>query len=209
MFNIKTNKMKKESKGWVNHKGETVPEKYVSNYDKKKEKLIAKLAKKADALNEKLTELKKEMFADADLLDNLMYKEHSMERSDASKGNFTMYSFNKELRMSVKVADVIEFSDLIKLAQEKIQQFIESKSKDADQDLMVLVNNAFKTTKGRLDKARVFSLFNYEIKHPLWIEAIDLIKKSITTNHTKRYVVIAKRDNNGEYTDINLNFSSL
>ncbi len=74
---------------------------------------------------------------------------------------------------------------------------------------MIIANRAFKTTKGKLDKSRVFDLFSYEIKHPLWVEAIELIKASITSNHTRRYATIAKRDGDGKYVDVQLNISSI
>lgn len=194
---------------WKNHKGETVPAKYVSGYDKKKEKVIKKLLKEAEAASKKLTELKQLMFVDGDAIDELMYKEHHMERPNEHKGNYTYYSFDKSIRFSMKVQDVIDFDDRIRLAQEKINQFLESKSEGSDQDLMLLVNNAFKTTKGRLDKSRIFSLYSLKINNTIWNEAIALIKESITVNHTRRYPSIAFRDQNGEYKDVQLNLSSI
>jgi len=199
----------KNQKEWKNHKGEVVPDKYVSGYDKKKEKSLAKIVKEASALNKRLNELKTLMFAEADALNELMYKAYHMEKPEDSKGNLTVYNFDKSIRFSIKVQDVIEFDDRIKMAQEKLNQFVEEKSAGADGDLVMLVNNAFKTTKGRLDKSRIFSLFSLNITKPTWVEAINLIKESITTNHTRKYASIAVRNDAGEYKDINLNISSL
>lgn len=198
-----------KKKQWITHNNEAVPAKYVSGYDKKKETALVRLLKEAKAVNKKLEDLKKSMFDNGDQLNDLMYKEHSMTRPIDSKGNFTMYSFNKGIRFTVRIQDVVDFDDHIKLAQEKINEFLASKTEGADPDLIVLVNNAFKTTKGRLDKSRIFSLFSLKINNPIWNEAIELIKKSITTNNTKRYASIAERDGNGEYKDVQLNISSI
>ena len=201
--------MKKETKKeWLNHKGEVVPKEYVSSIDKKKEKALTKLLKQSYQLNEKLTELKKQMFSEADALVELDYKEHNMDKPE-TKGNHTMYSFDKSIRFTIKVQDVIEFDDRIQMAQQKINQFLEAKSEGADSDLLLLVNNAFKTTKGRLDKSRIFGLFGLDIKNKIWLDAIELIKASITTNHTRRYASIAERDANGNYSDVQLNISAI
>lgn len=201
-------KQEKTTKQWVNHKGEVVPEKYISGYDKKKEKALAKLLKEAEAVSEKLADLKKRMFEENDSLEELDYKEHNMVKPD-TKGNRTMYSFDKRIKFSMKVQDVIEFDDRITMAQQKINEFLESKNDGADEDLMLLVNNAFKTTKGRLDKSRIFSLFGLAIKNETWKEAMELIKQSINTNHTRRYSTIAVRDESGNYKEIPLNISSI
>lgn len=201
-------KQDKKAKEWINHKGEVVPDKYISGYDKKKEKVLARLLKEAEQTSEKLTELKKKMFEESDALEELDYKEHNMVKPE-TKGNRTMYNFDKSIRFMMKVQDIVEFDDRITMAQQKINEFLESKNEGADEDLMLLVNNAFKTTKGRLDKSRIFSLFGLAIKNDTWKEAMELIKQSINTNHTRRYATIAVRDESGNYKELPLNISSI
>ena len=195
-------------KEWINHKGEVVPEKYVSGYDKKKEKILKMILKEAELASEKLTVLKKIMFSKGDALNDLMYTEHRMDKPE-TKGNYTAYTFDKSIRLTMKIADIVEFDERVKLAQEKINEFLKSKSEGADSDLMELVNSAFKTTKGRLDKNRVLGLFSLKITNKIWLEAMELIKLSISTNHTRRYASIAVRDENGDYKDIQLNITSI
>ena len=69
--------------------------------------------------------------------------------------------------------------------------------------------NAFTTSKGRLDTKRILSLFTYKISHPLWMEAMDLIKQAMQTNSSVRYLTVSTRDENGKYNLLNLNFSNL
>jgi hypothetical protein len=52
-------------------------------------------------------------------------------------------------------------------------------------------------------------LFSYKIKNARWEKAMTLLKDSITTNHSKRYIKVLERDSNGEYQNINVQFSSL
>jgi hypothetical protein len=194
-------------KEWKNHRGETVPAQYVSKFDKKKEVVVARIAKRAEELNKALKAFKEAAITDTDMLYQLMFTERNMEPK--GKGNATFFSFDKELKVEVVMDEIVDFDDKITLAQAKIQEFLEEKTKGADNDLVLLVNNAFTTTKGRLDKTRVFSLFSLKITHPKWVEAIDLIKASIAVNNRRKYINISRRDSNDKYVPIQLNWSAL
>ena len=199
----------KTKKQWTDHRGEVVPDKYVSSYDKQKERIILKVLKNAEKLNKELIDFKAIIFGDCDKLFDLMFVENNTEKKNNHKGNYTLFTFDKQFKIEVNVQDIVDFDDKIQVAQAKINEFIELKTNGADMDLSVLVNNAFKTTKGRLDKARILGLFSLKIKHPLWDAAMDLIKQSITTNNTKRYASVWKRNTDGKYTQIQLNFSAI
>ncbi len=115
--------MEKEKKEWKNHKGEMVPAKLISRYDKKKEKLIQKVVKEAEKTSAKLAGLKKQMFEGLDEIELEMYKHYKMVKPSDAKGGNTFHSFDKSVRLKMQVNDVIEFSDQIKLAKEKIDEF--------------------------------------------------------------------------------------
>ena len=191
---------------WVNHKGQEVPREYISRYDQNKEKAVDKIFRRAEDIEAKLREFKIMAFDLADDLYTQMLAEANIEGGDR-KGNFTFYSFDKSLRVEVSLKDRIEFDERINLAQIKLSEFIAEKTNGSDGELRELVNNAFTTTRGRLDTKRVLSLFSYKIKHPKWLEAMELIKGSISTNNTVRYMQIFRRDANGNYNPVNLNFS--
>lgn len=200
---------KPSDKIWIDHKGQEVPREYVDGFDVRKERTVGKLLKKAMKLSKELETFKQMAFDDVDRLYDEMLKKADINPSER-KGNFTLYSFDKSVKLTVDVSERIEFDENINFAQEKINQYLAEKTKGADQELAVLVNNAFKTTKGRLDTKRIFSLFTLKITHPLWKDAMELIKKSIQTNSTVRYLSLYKRDKKhfDKYNIINLNFSN-
>lgn len=200
--------MTKETKRWLDPDGNEIPAKYISKYKKAAERLTLRHIKKAKSLQEKLTEFKKQILADADQWYIDMLKEHNME-DKKSKGNFTIFSFDKSQKVEISVQDRIEFSDLIQVAQEKIKEFIAEKSKGIDNELQQIVDQAFTTTKGKLDVKRVLGLFGLKITHKKWLEAMELIRESMSRNHSKRYVRIFERDAEGKYVNVELNFSAL
>lgn len=200
--------MAKEKKVWLNGKGEEVPCSAISSYDKRKDKIALSLAKKAKKLSVELMNLRNEF-------------EHSIQglfvefladkgvKIEEVKGSFTFYSYDKSIKIEVRNADQISFDDTILVVQAKIDEFVESISGEMNTDYSVIIRNAFKTRRGQLDKVRLLSLFEYEINHPLWIEAMEALRKSITTTSSKRYMNISLRQDDGSYQYIPLSFSKV
>ena len=194
-------------KEWKNHAGQTIPAGYVPAIDKEREKIVLKSIERAEKLHERLKEFKEELFGEADaFFDNLM----AVNKVKAeSKGNYSLTSFDKTLKIEVSVQDRIEFDDQIQVAHAKIKEYLTEITKDANIDIQTIVNAAFQTSKGKMDVKRVLGLFELRITHTKWIEAMELIKGSISRNGSKRYLKLWKKDEIGEYKGIELNFSSI
>lgn len=199
---------KKTDKAWFDHRGNEVPREYVPDFDRTNEVVVGKIFRNAERISSQLAKFKKESFKTADKLYGEMLKNANITPSER-KGNYTLTSFDKSVKIEVNVADRIDFDDNITLAQEKLNEFIKKKTDGADKELAALVNHAFTTRKGRLDKARIFGLMQLNIKNPLWDEAMELIRKSITTNSSVRYMDISVKDNEGKYIPVKLNFASI
>lgn len=194
-------------KQWIDVSGNEVPAQYVPKLDKERERITLKYLAKAKKLSEQLQALKDEMLADCDAIYDQMLKENNVPGN--SKGGYSVSTFDRSAKIEVSIQERIEFDDLVTVAHEKIKQFLEEKTKGVDMDLQQLINQAFETRKGRMDVKRILGLFRLQITHPLWIEAMELIKKSINRNNSKRYVRVWEKDGNGEYRNVELNFSSI
>lgn len=208
--------MAKTKKEWTNHRGEVIPVRYIPALEIEEDKIAEKLINEAQKVSNKLKELKQKAFDMADAFyakkrDEKLNAKTQKEGSEKKqpKGNYTITSFDKSLKIEVNINDVIEFDDDINLAQEKIAEFLDNLTQDAHKDLRVIVMNAFRTRKGKLDKGRVLELQNYKIEHPVWLEAMELIKSSIETNRTRRYMKMWIRDENGKYNEIPLSFPAI
>jgi uncharacterized protein DUF3164 len=199
---------KRTDKVWHNHRGTSVPREYVPDFDKRNETVVARIYGKADKLSRQLKSFKEDAFNEADKLYSLMLKNAKIEESKR-KGNYTLSSFDKSVKIEVNVSDRIEFDDNIEFAQAKFSEFIALKTDGADKELAELVNHAFSTRKGKLDTKRVLSLFSYKITHPVWLEGLEFVKKSMSSNSSVRYMEISAKDKNGEYQTVKLNFSSI
>lgn len=199
--------MGKSTKTLTDHRGYDVPVDLIQKSDLKKDKVAFKLLSKAEKINELLESFKKESFEMADDIYTSEAEKNGIKED--AKGNFTFYSFDKSVRIEVTVSDRIEFDEHIQFAQSKINEYLKLKTNGLDNELSQIINNAFSTTRGKLDTKRIIGLFRLKIENSIWMEAMELIKKSMSSNSSKRYLSICKREENGEYKAVQLNFSAI
>ncbi len=192
---------------WTDHNGNVIPAPYVPAIDKERDRVAQKVLKQALNLNGKLTAFKQESIALCDAVFDKMMADFKVKKS--GKGNYSITSFNKEIKIEISVQERVEFDDLILVAQEKIEEYLTEKTGGIDKELRYFIDRAFKTTKGKLDVKRVLELFKWNIKHKKWLEAMEILKKSISHNVSKRYMRVWKKNEMGEYKAVELNFSAL
>jgi hypothetical protein len=194
-------------KQWIDLNGNEVPAQYVPKLDKERERVTLKHLARAKRLSEQLEKFKTELLEECDAVYDAMLADNDVPGK--GKGGFSISTFDREAKIEISVQERIEFDDLISVAHEKIKQYLTTKMEGVDNDLQQIINQAFETRKGRMDVKRILGLFRLKINHPLWLEAMELIKNSITRNNSKRYARIWEKDANGEYKNIELNFSSI
>ena len=192
---------------WKDLNGNEVPAQYVPALDKERERVALKYLAKAKKLSEQLIALKVEMLDECDGVYDRMLESNNVPAQ--SKGGFSISTFDRSAKIEISIQERIEFDDLISVAHEKIKQYLEEKTRGVDHDLQQIINQAFETRKGKMDVKRILGLFRLQIKHPLWEDAMELIKRSISRNNSKRYARVWEKDAQGEYRVVELNFSSI
>ncbi|MEZ5195080.1 MAG: DUF3164 family protein [Bacteroidales bacterium] len=195
------------TKIWKNHNGDVVPAAYVPKLDKEKERTAIAIHKQATDISKRLAEFKAKALKKCDAIFDQMMADNNV--TTGKKGNYSITSFDKEIKIEVNVSERIEFDDQIKIAQIKINEYLAEKTEGLDADIVQIINQAFKTRKGQMDTKSVLGLFQLKISHKKWNEAMELIKQSISRNTSKRYMRIWKKDSSGEYKAVELNFSSI
>lgn len=191
--------------------GLDIPLKLVPKIDLDADKIANKIAKEADKLSEQLRVKKIEWLNLCDhwfeqLLDKLKTEDRTHGKG---KGNYTITSYDKSIKIEINIGMRIEFDSKLQMAQQKINEYLEKITEGSADEIRLIVNNAFSTNRGNLDTKKIMSLFSYQIKHQLWLDAMEILKQSITTNVSKRYINISRKDAEGKYTAIQLQFSAL
>lgn len=194
-------------KFYKDQNGFDIPATAVSKIDKKKDAITRQMAGKASKLNDQLKAFKADLKEKCDALFNEMLAKHDLKPD--GKGNYTLFSYDRSIKLEATISNSLQFDDNITLAQMKINEFIEEELIGSKDSIRKLANHAFSRTKGSLDMKRVLSLKGVEITESKWLEAMALIDKSIVINKSKRYFQIFERNEEGEYKPIGLNFASL
>lgn len=201
----------KKIKTIQDHNGYEIPLASVAKIELQKDKIARKMADKFKKMSLLLTNLKDEAFDDADKIYESQLRAYEIDgkNTEKMKGNFTFYSYDKSIKIEVNIGQRLEFDDKINLAKAEIDAYLEEITEGQNSDIITIVNHAFTTVRGKLDHKKILQLFSYKIKNARWEKAMQLLKDSITTNHSKRYIKVSERDSNGEYQNINVQFSSL
>jgi hypothetical protein len=191
--------------------GLLIPIKLISKIDLNADKTAKKIVKDAKALQERLIDFKDSALDACDEWYNqlLAQLKDSGKDVDSKKGNYTIFSYDRSIKIEVKIGTRLEFDSNINIAKIKIDEYLEAITKDSNSEVATIVQHAFTTSKGKLDAKRVLQLFSLNITNKLWVEAMEMLRQSIKTNITKRYMAIWERDANGEYQPLVLQFSNL
>ena len=200
---------KRKGKVYTDKDGREIPSGYIHKVDKEKHAAALRIHKKAVDLNSRLVAFKAEVFEVADALYQRMLDEKKIELRDNSRGGYSISTIDKAIKVEITVAETIAFDERIDVAQKLINEYLEDKTKGADQDLAILVNEAFRTTRGRLDTRRIINLMKLKITNEKWAKAVDLIKESMSTSDSKRYIRVWERDQNGGYKPVKLDFAAI
>ena len=202
---------KPADKLWVDEAGNKVPFNRLKPSEKMMEKAAYQIATRAEKLNKELKAFKAFIRDQCEEAYNAFMTDNN-GKAATKKGNYTWFNFNRSIKIEVDIQEAIRFDDLtISLAKEKLDDFIGSNIKGAEDFIKDLIMSAFATQNGRLDVKKVLGLMRHKdrIKDQRYHDAMDLIHKAIRRPDSKSYFRVSVRKDDGEYENIDLNFSSV
>jgi len=182
--------------------GHLVPEDKIDKTDKKRDDLVCELIPEAETAAAAMRDFKASaMKRIQDFADFVALK--CKAPIGGVKGNITLTSYDGSLRVIRAVDEFISFNEKMTAARAIILDYIANLTKGADTDLAEIVSRAFETNKdGHLATARILALRAYNVKHPEWRRAMDLISQSIVVQSTGHYIRFYKKDGNGKWQQI-------
>lgn len=191
---------------WIDPSGEKVPVRYVDRTDKKRDMLVERTIKKIENANLKLKQLKEKIEMDVD-----RYLEAiAAEYGEDWKGNATLRNFDQTKEVQIKFGQTFSFDERLQVARQLIDKCIERWSEGSDMKIRMLVNQAFKVDKkGQLDAKLILSLRQIKINDKDWKQAMELIADSVKVENRRKYFIFRRKDVDGKWQTISMNFSYL
>ncbi|MDM1093397.1 DUF3164 family protein [Myroides odoratimimus] len=174
-------------------------------YESMKEDVVMSLVHIAEAESQKLKDFKSHAFESMNALYALLL-EYSERRT--GKGNFQVeYG---DCKVEYRRQGIASFDEKADQAEQHIIDFV-TKRFENDQDTKDLIMSLLERKNGQLDVLLIQKLYTMESRFDdeNWRKGIELLKESYQYNHSKDYIRFFKRNENGEWKSINLNFASL
>jgi len=136
--------------------------------------------------------------------------EQAEKYGETWQGNTMLMNFSKNIAIEVYINKQLTFNEKLNIAKQKIDKCIMSWSQNSNSNIVALVNRAFSVDKkGKVDTKRILGLRELSIKDPLWQEAMNLISDSVSIQSTKEYINFKKRDAEGKWHTLSLNWSQM
>ena len=189
---------KQENKIMIDSDGSEVPSKYISAYDKKRDKIVRQIFARYKTARTKLEAVMRETIDDLAELQAAREKETGVTLAD--KGNFSASSFDSSMTVELKQNYRIFLDERVVEAQKIMRKYAESLIKEfagndaAREILRQLVSEAFQANQsGALPTGKILSLLRYEIKDSEWERAKKLLQSAIAPQKGKRYISVGSR----------------
>jgi len=171
--------------------GNDIPLKYVSKYDKAKDKAVRRILARFLRARELLEGVVSETIAELDVLAGTKDKL-------GVKGNFSARSFDGLVQVSIRQQYNVLLDERVVHARDLMLGYIEKVlSRVGGNDaaaLRLIVAEAFKANaQGFLSTGKVMSLLRMEINNDDWREAKRILQEAIKPQKGKRYLVCERR----------------
>lgn len=186
--------------------GNEIPLKYVSAYDKARDKVTRRILTKFEKARSMLETVVAESIRELDDLSKL-------KDSLGEKGNFSARSFDGLIQVAIRQQYNIRLDERVIHARELMMEYVNSVLDRVDgvdvSALRLLVTEAFKVnSQGFLSAGRVLSLMRMEVNNDKWREAKMILQAALKPEKGKQYLICeARKTTQGDFKAIRLDIA--
>lgn len=189
-------------------KGALVPIDLIRPADLLEDETVRKIMGHAVALSAQIARFKGHTFEDLGAFEALLDQEYGTRRGGA-KGNKTFMSHDGLMKISVQVAEHIDFGPQLQVAKELIDECLTEWSAESRPEIAAIVTRAFNTDKaGQINRAEIFMLLRLEIEDARWRRAMDAIRDAMRVVGSKTYIRCYRRPaHDGAWTPVTIDLA--
>lgn len=196
---------------WTDEAGNQVPLSEITKKEKVIENVTYKIAKEAVKVNAQLVKFKEHIEGLVDTAIEAIRQNYNGKKT-VFKGNYTLYNFDRSIKVCVKVSQPIKFDEVtIEQARQLLREFLEDGLSAKNMFIKQMVLDAFETRRGQMDTKRVMGLQRYadRIKDERYAKAMQLINESIRRPESATYYQVWVRNDKGKYVSIDLDLARI
>jgi len=174
-------------------KGNFVPIEMIQPAAQLEDEVVRKIAGYGLALSDQVARFKAHTFEDLGDFEALLAQEYGASKGGA-KGNKTFMSFDGLFKVTVQVADHIDFGPQLQIAKTLVDECLTEWSAESRPEIRAIVTRAFNTDKaGQINRSEIFMLLRLEIEDARWQEAMRAIRDAMRVVGSKTYVRLYRR----------------
>lgn len=193
----------------MNGVGHLVPIETIKEIDLARDEFVKSVVSKAGDVSTILNTFKNQLAGDMQAFLELSAEKYGADLGGA-RGNLSLTSYDGKYKILRAVSERLDFDERLQAAKELVDDCLRQWSKDAGPELRTLVESAFQVDKkGRINARRILSLRTLKIDHPTWKKAMEAISDAVTVIGSCTYYRVYQRDDEGNYNQINLDFSGV
>ncbi len=178
---------------YTDPEGNKVPAKYIKAYDKLRDKTAIQIEKDWLSEQARLAACKVRTLAAIQKLQEAAAAEAGVDLG-GEKGNLQFRSFDGSITVSLDRQYRTEFDERLQFAQALIKEAVAEMSEGSNADLAEIATKAFTPRKtGNLDMQRIRDLRTYNVSHPKWKQACEIISECERTVAFRDYIRVAFR----------------
>lgn len=179
---------------WINADRGLIPDVAVKTVDKLQDELVRRIVGFALPLSAQVARFRQHSFDDVDTFVALLEQEYGAKRG-GSKGNLTFISYDGLLKITVAVAEAIQFGPELQVAKGIVDECLREWAADSRAEIQALITRAFDVdSQGRINRSALLSLLRLQIEDERWQRAMQAIRDSMRIVGSKRYLRIHQRD---------------
>lgn len=169
---------------------------------------VRKIIGYAVPLSEQISRFKDHTFDDIGAFDAILAQEYNTT-SGGEKGNKTLMTFDGLFKVTVQVADYVDFGPELQIAKRLLDECLNEWAANAGPELRSIVTKAFNTDKeGQINRSEIFMLLRQNIEDPRWVRAMDAVRDAMRVVSSKTYVRCYRRDSHdGPWEPITINLA--
>lgn len=175
-------------------KGSLVPLELVKPQHQLEDEAVRRMMHFAKELSAQIARFKGHTFEDIGSFEAMLAQEYDATLG-GKKGNKTLQSFDGCLRVTVQVADRIDFGPELQIAKALIDECLNEWSENSLPEIRAIITRAFNTDRqGQINRSEIFMLLRLDIEDPRWQRAMSAVRDAMRVIGSKTYVRFYERD---------------
>lgn len=191
------------------HRGALIPADMVKEIDKLRDAFVKEIVSGAEKLSAILADFKLKAMDDIEAFIALSAEKYDV-KIGGEKGNVTLMTFDGSYKIVRAISERICFDERLQIAKTLIDECFREWTSDSRSEIKALIDMAFKVDKqGKINTERILGLQRLNITDEKWRKAMQAINDSIMVASSKAYLRVYRRNQKGDYEQVNLDVAAI